>query len=195
MKVNKPVKKYIIIISIIIVFIVAFVLLISPQIQKLRDTNAIRQPLWEEFDKENTEPNFVLTKIASNLVPGDGKMGTNYFFLNRMIPDGNMGECYRTQYKCGDDKWKDFEGNSVILSNKCLIKVKLGAYCNVILPGGTLIVASNDNGKTGMPKEKDLTFQIISTDEQITIKQSVTEQESALWHILAPNFNKKYVVN
>ncbi len=64
------------------------------------------------------------------------KMGTNYFFLNRMIPDGNMGECYRTQYKCGDDKWKDFEGNSVILSNKCLIKVKLGAYCNVILPGG-----------------------------------------------------------
>lgn len=194
MKENKPVKKYIIFISIIIVFIVAFVLLISPQIQKLRDTNAIRQPLWEEFDKENTEPNFVLTKIASNLVPGDGKMGTNYFFLNRMIPDGNMGECYRTQYKCGDDKWKDFEGNSVILSNKCLIKVKLGAYCNVILPGGTLIVASNDNGKTGMPKEKDLTFQIISTDEQITIKQSVTEQESALWHILAPNFNKKYVV-
>ena len=194
MKVNSSQKKYLIIISIVFLLTIVFIILISPQIQKFRDKNAIRQPLWEEFDKENTEPNFVLTKIVSNLVPGNGKMGTNYFFLNRMIPDGNMGECDRTQYKCGDDKWKDFEGNSVILNNKCLVKIKPGAYCNVILPGGTLIAASNDNKKTGTSKNNDLTFQIISTDEQITIKESVTEQESSLWHILAPNFNKKYVV-
>ena len=103
-------------------------------------------------------------------------------------------ECYKTQYKCGDSGWKDFEYSSVLLENRCIVRIKPGTYCNVILPGGTLIAASNNQKKTDSFNKGDLIFQIISTDEQITVIQNVTKQESTLWHTLAPNFNKKYVV-
>ncbi|MHC1716342.1 MAG: hypothetical protein AB9915_00395 [Candidatus Dojkabacteria bacterium] len=194
-------RKLLVITSSIIVLIVAGIL-ISPQLTKLHDKYAIRQPLWEEFNKENTQPNFALTKIAFRLAPGDGKEGTNYFFRNRMTLNGSTTdqECYETQYKCGDGGWKDFKYGSILLANRCIVKVKPGTYCNVILPGGTLIAASNDNNKVDFANslfhfyEKDLIFQIISTDEQITIKQSITKQESVLWHSLAPKFNKRYVV-
>lgn len=202
MKAIKLSKKLIIILSVIFISIVTLILVLPPQIQKFRDKYAIRQPLWEEFDKESTEPNFALTKIVFRLVPGDGKEGTNYFFRNRMTLNGTTSseECYETQYKCEDSGWKDFKYGSILLENRCIVRVKSGTYCNVILPGGTLIAASNDQAKTDFSNaifhfyEKDLFFQIISTDTQITIKQSVTKQESVLWHSLAPNFNKKYVV-
>lgn len=197
----KPSKKQIVIISSLIVLTISAILII-PQITKLHDRYTVRQPLWEEFDEENTEPNFALTKIAFRLAPGDGKEGTNYFFRNRMTLNGSTTdqECYETQYKCGDSGWKEFEHGATFLENRCIVRVKPGTYCNVILPGGTLIAASNDNSKVDFANglfhfyEKDLIFQIISTDEQITIKQSITKQESLLWHSLAPNFNKKYVV-
>ncbi len=61
--------------------------------------------------KKNTEPKFVLTKIVSGLVPGDGYDGDNYFFRNKVTAygDSTSGECYKTQYKCGDGKWHNFE--------------------------------------------------------------------------------------
>jgi len=179
----------------IVLMIIGIIYIVS-LVKRYYIQGTLRQPIWVQFDKENTEPNFALTKIASNLVPGDGYDGTNYFFRNRVTAYGDTtsGECYKTQYKCGDEKWQDFKGNSVLLENRCLVKIKDGTYCNVILPGGTLIAASNSQKKTGIFKTSDLTFQIISTDEQITIIQSVTNQESALWHSLAPNFDKKYIV-
>lgn len=185
-----------IIIACSVVFMIGAIIFIVSLINKYREKETLRQPLWVEFDEENTKPNFALTKIASNLVPGDGKMGTNYFFRNNMMfKDTTISEeCYNTQYKCGNNKWKDFNSSSVLLENRCIIKIKPGTYCNVILPGGSLIAASNDQKKTDMFNKGDLIFQVISTDEQITIIQNVTKQESVLWHILAPNFNKKYVV-
>ena len=180
-------------------FVVAAIVGIIYSISLIKRTyiqNTLRQPLWVQFDEENTEPKFVLTKIVSGLVPGDGYDGDNYFFRNKVTAygDSTSGECYKTQYKCGDGKWHNFEGDSVILENRCLIKIKDSTYCNVILPGGTLIAASVHQKRTDSFDTSDLTFQIISTDEQITIIQSVTNQESILWHSLAPNFNKKYVV-
>lgn len=179
----------------IILIIVGVVYIIS-MVRRYQIQGTLRQPVWEQFDEENIEPSFVLTKIASSLVPGDGKDGTNYFFRNNVTPYGDTtgSECYKTQYKCGDGKWKNFEGNSIILENRCLVKIKDSTYCNVILPGGTLIAASNSQKKTGLFKTSDLIFQIISTDEQITIIQSVTNQESILWHTLAPDFDKRYIV-
>ena len=196
------IKIFLWILAISIVFIVSWIL-ISPQIKKIYDKYSIREPLWEEYDEEDTEPYFALTKIVSNLVPGDGYEGTNYFFRNKFSLNGgttSYEECYQTQYKCGDGKWADFEFGYTLLENRCMVRVKPNTYCNVILPGGTLITASNDTAETDLVNgifnfyEKDLFFQIISTDEQITIIQSVTKQESALWHTLAPDFNKKYVV-
>lgn len=192
-------KNLIITLSSIIILIALFVI-IKPQITKIHDTYAIRQPLWEEYDQQNKQPKFVLTKLTPQLVPTGEKEGTNYFFRNKITAYGGTSseECYKTEYKCGD-KWETYDG-ATILDNKCIVKVKQGTYCNVILPGGTLIAATNDRHDLDFVNnifhfyEKDLLFQVISTDQQITVKQSITKQESSLWHSLAPNFNKKYVV-
>jgi|GEM_PF-1486157 hypothetical protein len=197
----KITKKLILILSSIAVIIV-LAILIPPQITKIYDKYGIRQPQWEVFDKQNTEPQFALTKLTQEMVPTGEKEGTNYFFRNRIPAYGTTSseECYKTEYKCGDNGWKDFKYSSVILDNKCIVKVKPGTYCNVILPGGTLIAATNERNKTDLVNsifhfyENDLIFQIISTEEQITIKQSITKQESSLWHSLSPNFDKKYIV-
>lgn len=172
---------------------------LASKITVIRAEETIRQPIWEQFDKEDTTHSFALTKIAFKLVPGDGKEGTNYFFRNRMTLNGSTTdqECYKTQYKCGDSKWTNLEFGSVILQNRCIIRIKPDTFCNVILPGGTLIAASNDRDTSSNILhfyEKDLFFQVITTDERITIIQSVTKQESSLWHTLAPNFDKEYVV-
>lgn len=191
----KITRDHIIIVCLIIIMGIGVVYAVS-LVKRYYIQGTLRQPLWVEFDEEDTEPKFALTKIASSLVPGDGKDGTNYFFRNRVTAYGSTTgqECYNTQYKCGDDKWEDFEGDYVLLENRCLVKVKPSTYCNVILPGGTLIAATNAQKNTDLFNKGDLIFQIISTDEQITIIENVTKQESSLWHILAPNFDKKYIV-
>jgi len=202
---DKPLNKHkkLIIWLLSILALGIFVILISPQITKFYDKYTIRQPLWEEYDEENTEPYFALTKIASNLVPGDGYEGTNYFFRNEFSLNGgttSTEECYQTQYRCGDSGWKDFDSGYILLENRCIVKIKPGTYCNVVLPGGTLISASNDNNELDFANnifhfyDNDLIFQVISTDDQITVIQIVTKQESVLWHTLAPDFDKKYVV-
>ena len=85
-------------------FVVAAIVGIIYSISLIKRTyiqNTLRQPLWVQFDEENTEPKFVLTKIVSGLVPGDGYDGDNYFFRNKVTAygDSTSGECYKTQYK------------------------------------------------------------------------------------------------
>jgi hypothetical protein len=191
----KITRDDIIIVCLIIIMGIGVVYAVS-LVKRYYIQGAIRQPLWVEFDEEDTEPKFALTKIASSLVPGDGNDGMNYFFRNRVTAHGwsTNSECYKTQYKCGDGKWENFEGDYVLLENRCIVKVKNGTYCNVILPGGTLIAATSAQKKTDWFNKGDLIFQIISTDSRITIIQNVTKQESLLWHTLAPKFSKEYVV-
>ncbi len=62
----------------IVLMIIGIIYIVS-LVKRYYIQGTLRQPIWVQFDKENTEPNFALTKIASNLVPGDGYDGTNYF--------------------------------------------------------------------------------------------------------------------
>lgn len=175
--------------------------IVTKYISNLKDKYMLRQPEWTAYDKKDQEPKFALVKITSRLAPGDVEEVKNYFFRNKLSLAGGVTkaeECVDTEYKCGDSGWKEFDTGYVALSNRCMVKVKPETYCNVILPGGTLIHAANTKKISGFKNNlfdnKNLIFQVVITSDQITIKESATNQESSLWHIVTSLGARKYVV-
>lgn len=177
-----------------------------PYYTTLHDRYAYQEPEWAIFDPQDTEFKFALFRINHALVGGSEELKTeNAFFLNRMSLYGeiaSMEECQNTKYRCGDENWKPFDGDSMLLDNRCMVKIDKGSFCNILLPDGTLINATNQrinyserlHGFEKFFATDDLIFQIVMNEGDIVIKQGLTYQESMLWYVMSPVSDYSYSV-
>ena len=177
-----------------------------PYYTTLHDKYSYREPEWADFDPQDTEFKFALFRINHALVGGNEDLKTeNAFFLNRMSLYGeiaSMEECQNTKYRCGDENWQSFDGDIMLLDNRCMVKIDKGSFCNILLPDGTLINATNQKinyserlqGVEKFFATEDLVFQIVMNEGDIIIKQGLTYQESMLWHVMSPVGDYSYSV-
>ena len=197
---HRKFTKLVLIFLVVILFLIFGVPVISNLYNRVRDTYALRQPVWAEYNKEDTSPGFVLAKMAYKLVPSTVEETQAYFFRNRLSLNGGVTkaeECVKTKYKCGNEGWQDFDSAYTVLENKCIVRVEPNTYCNIILPGGSLISAINaEDGydlMNNLFSEQGLLVQIETTATEVIVRQNVTKQESTLWHIVVSG-EKKYAV-
>ena len=177
-----------------------------PYYTTLHDRYSYKEPEWAAYDPQDTEFKFALFRINHALVGGSEDLKTeNTFFLNRMSLYGeraSMEECQNTKYRCGDGAWESFDDDTLLLDNRCMVMIDKGSFCNVLLPDGTLINATNHkinyaDRLSGFEKffaTENLIFQIVMNEGDIVIKQGLTYQESMLWHVKSPVSDYSYSV-